>query len=190
MKLVVFKSLGKSDTITFGFRTVISARSSTRARAADVLTFSPLKRASAYMVCVMINIYQSPKSLNYLHQFLSFCMSCISYIISQLHEWSTVTVWDISLSPCRIFITLTACISCEIISFQIALILYDINRCKASWYFIMASLQKRKSTQNIMYAQNMYIIHSPYTFIDLSMPNLPSLPLWWESLKQILKSTW
>ena len=183
---MVFKSLGKRDNITFGFRTVISARSSTRARAVDVLTFSPLKRASAYMVCVMINIYQSPKSLNYLHQFLSFCMSCISYIISQLHEWSTVTVWDISFSPCRIFITLTACISCEIISFQIALILYDINR--LIFHYGKPSEEEEYTKY---YVRTEYVHHTLTIHVhDLSMPNLPSLPLWWESLKQILKSTW
>ena len=55
MKLVVFRSLGKSDLVTSGSGTVISARSSTSARAAEVSTSSPLKRVSACVVNIIIS---------------------------------------------------------------------------------------------------------------------------------------
>ena len=158
MKLVVFRSLGKSDFFTFGSRTVISARSSTRARAAEVFTFTSLKRDSAYVVCVMIQ-YQSPKSL-----FHCAC-TCISYIISQLHEWSIITAWDICFSPCRIFITLAACISCAIANFPDCInLVWCIEVQKASWCFIMTR-DTEGSTQidNLGYTQNIVSVPDPLT---------------------------
>ena len=86
---------------------------------------------SLHGVCGDISVTQTLELIASIFITLHDC-TCISYFISQLHEWCTITAWDICFSPCRIFITLTACISCEIASIQIALILYDIYRCRAS----------------------------------------------------------